>query len=86
MMTVLLLAFLCRPAHGMVREKRWSGRSLVGGVIDGTGDSHHGSTSTRPSALTGWGVAVIGDRADSVRRDLGAPADPGLSPHAPGQP
>ena len=26
------------------------------------------------------------DRADSVRRDLGAPADPGLSPHAPGQP
>jgi hypothetical protein len=26
------------------------------------------------------------DRAHGIRGDLGAPVDPGLSPHAPGQP
>ena len=36
--------------------------------------------------LIGWGAAVIGDRADGLRGDLGAPAHAGLSPHAPGQP
>ena len=32
------------------------------------------------------GRGSAGDRADGVRRDLGAPAHPGLSPHASGQP
>ena len=36
--------------------------------------------------LIGWGAAVTGDRADGLRGDLGAPADPVLSAYAPGQP